>query len=164
MVAVEFALFRSIKELFIRTAIWGVVAPITLPAPPVTGIFTGDGKPAKLAFATALKGEPFNDRPTIVLVFTEKDHSTEKRPEIAAGLGNFGSALVLTIKTSGEIIGCQVAHSALSKGPFSSTGVIQMKEFKIEKGEMAGKISTDGPQESLGQKWEVDLTFRTRAP
>lgn len=158
---------RFIKHLFVRSAFLGpllVVAPIALPAPPVSGTFTGDGNPAKLAYVTALKGEPFNDKPTIVLVFTEKDHSKEKRPDIIAGFGNFGSALIVTVNPAGEIVSCQVAHSALPKSPFSSTGVIQMKEFKIESGEVKGRVSTGGPQESLGQKWEVDLTFHTKAP
>src|SRR5260221_14004171 len=49
---------------------------------PVSGTFKGNGKEAKLAFVTALKGEPYLDKPTIVLVMTEKDHSQEKKPEI----------------------------------------------------------------------------------
>src|ERR1043165_9038816 len=39
---------------------------------PVSGVFKGNGKEAKLAYASARKGEPFADKPTTVLTFTEK--------------------------------------------------------------------------------------------
>ena len=130
----------------------------------VSGTFTGAGKPATLAYATAMKGEPFDDNETLVLVFTEKDHANEKRPDIMASFGNFGSALIIIVNSEGRIISCQVAHSALPKSPFSSTGVIAMKDFKNANGEVSGKISTRGETESLGQKWNVDLSFHTKAP
>ena len=76
--------------------------------PPVSGLFKGNGKEAKLAFVTALKGEPSLDKPTTVLVFTEKDHSKEKNPKIFASFGRFGSALIITVNQEGDIIGCQV--------------------------------------------------------
>lgn len=129
----------------------------------VSGIFTGDGKPAKLAYVSSTKGEPFDGKETTVLVFTEKDHSAEQHPDILASFGKFGSALILIV-SEGKIISCQVAHSALAKTPFSSSGVIEMKEFKNENGEVSGKVSTGGERESLGQKWNVDLTFHTKAP
>jgi hypothetical protein len=49
---------------------------------PVSGVFKGNGKEAKLAYVTTRKGEPFADKPTIILTFTEKDHSKEKKPDI----------------------------------------------------------------------------------
>ena len=64
--------------------------------PSVSGIFKGNGKEAKLAHVSARWGEPFNDKPGIVLVFTEKDHSKESKPEISASFGNFGSALIIS--------------------------------------------------------------------
>jgi hypothetical protein len=132
--------------------------------PPVSGTFTGNGKPAKLAYVSATKGEPFDGKDTTVLVFTEKDHAAEQHADIIASFGKFGSALILIVNSEGKIISCEVAHSALSKTPFSSSGVIEMKEFKKENGEMSGKVSTGGEHESLGQKWNVDLTFHTKAP
>jgi hypothetical protein len=39
-----------------------------------------------------------------------------------------------------------------------------MSDFKIENGQIQGKISTDGEKETCGQTWDVDLTFNTKAP
>ena len=63
--------------------------------PTVTGIFKGNGKDAKLACVSAHWREPFADKSSIVLVFTEKDHSKDKKPDFNAGFGKFGSALVV---------------------------------------------------------------------
>ena len=45
--------------------------------PSVTGVFKGNGKDAKLAYVSAHWREPFGDKPSIALVFTEKDHSKD---------------------------------------------------------------------------------------
>jgi hypothetical protein len=84
---------------------------------PVSGVFKGNGKEAKLAYITATKGEPFMDKPTIVLVMTEKDHSKEAKPHIGAMFGRFGSALIVTVQPDGSIIGCEVVHQASSRPP-----------------------------------------------
>src|SRR5207245_5608872 len=41
----------------------------------VTGVFKGNGKEAKIAHVSAHWREPFSDKPGLVLVFTETDHS-----------------------------------------------------------------------------------------
>ena len=56
--------------------------------PAISGKFTGNGKDAKLAFVSAQKGEPFADKPTIVLIFSEMDHSKDRRARIKAGFGD----------------------------------------------------------------------------
>ncbi len=61
--------------------------------PSVTGVFKGNGKEAKVAYVSAHWREPFNDEPSIVLVFTEKDHSKDKKPDFNAAFSKFGSAL-----------------------------------------------------------------------
>ena len=140
-------------------------SPVLLAAgPAVKGVFNGNDKPAKMAFVSARKGEPFADKETTILVFTEKDHSKEKRPDIKAGFGDFGSALIITVHPDGKIIGCEVAHAAHEKKPFSSIGTLQMSDFKIEGGEIKGKLSTGGKTDTFKQTWEVDLTFHTKAP
>src|SRR6516162_8874703 len=108
----------------------------------VSGVYKGNGKEAKLAFVSARKGEPFADKPTIVLVFTEKDHSKEKKPDVKAGFGDFGSALIITVDPEGKIIGCVVAHSAFEKGSFNAIGDVTMSDFKIEGGTIQGKLAT----------------------
>ena len=49
--------------------------------PTVTGIFKGNGKDAKLAYVSAHWREPFADKSSLVLVFTEKNHSKHKKPD-----------------------------------------------------------------------------------
>jgi allantoicase len=132
--------------------------------PAVTGTFTGDGKAAKIAHVSARKDEPLAGKDTIVLTFTEKDHTKEAKPDIKASFGNFGSALIITVNSDGEIVGCEVAHSAHKKTPFSSVGKIKLSDYKNAGGTVQGKISTGGGTETFGQKWEVDLTFHTKAP
>src|SRR5690349_2460385 len=48
--------------------------PAISPKPSVKGTFKGNGKPAKLAFVSAHPGASLADKPSIVLVFTEKNH------------------------------------------------------------------------------------------
>jgi len=127
--------------------------------PALSGKFLGNGKPAKLAYVSAHVREPFNDKPSVQLIFTEKDHSQEKKPEIMAGFGKFGSALLISVAEDGSIFGCEVAHAAHGKGAFSSLGSIRMEEFEIGDNYIQGQITTDGEQDAFGKKWDVDLKF-----
>src|SRR5262249_47607913 len=131
---------------------------------PVSGTFKGNGKEAKLAYITAIKGDSFMDKPTIVLVMSEKDHSKDAKPRLGAMFGRFGSALIVTVLHDGKIIGCEVAHAALEKGSFSSIGELKMSDFKLEDGKVAGKLNTDGEAKAFGQTWEVKVQFQTKAP
>jgi hypothetical protein len=131
---------------------------------PVSGVFKGNGKEAKLAYISAAKGEPHADKPTIVLVMTEKDHSKEAKPRILASFGKFGSALIITVTDDGSIIGCQVAHAAHEKSGFSALGDLKMSDFKLEGGKISGKLTSDGEQKFFGETWEVKVQFQTKAP
>lgn len=133
-------------------------------ADPVAGKFTGNGQDAKLAFASAHKGEAFAGKPTWDLIFTEKDHARDKKPGFKAGFGDYGSALIVTIQDDGKIIGCVVAHSAHKKAGFSSVGSIATSDFKMAGGKITGKIKTDGEVTTFGEKWLVDLAFDATAP
>lgn len=132
--------------------------------PPVTGTFTANGKPAKLAFVRAVKGDGFDGKPTTVLVITEKDASKDDKPDFHASFGKFGNSLTITVFPDGQIIGCEVSHTALSHKNFSSVGNIKTADFKMGSGTIECKILTDGEIESLGEKWEVNLTVKTKAP
>ncbi|HEV2805706.1 MAG TPA: hypothetical protein VGW57_12335 [Chthoniobacterales bacterium] len=127
--------------------------------PTVTGIFKGNGKDAQIAFVSARWGEPFADKPGIVLVFTEKDHSKDKKADWNAAFGRFGSALVISLHEDGRIYGCQVAHSAHQKQGFSSSGNIETSDFKFEDGKVEGEITTNGQLDTFGETWEVRLKF-----
>jgi hypothetical protein len=128
--------------------------------PSVTGTFKGNGKPAKLAFVSARSGEDFADKPSIVLVFTEKDHSKDKKPDFKAGFGEYGSALIISVfEEDGRIFGCEVAHAAHGKMPFSSVGSIRTSAFDSGEGKVEGEIVTDGEVKTFDKTWEVDLKF-----
>ena len=127
--------------------------------PSVTGVFKGNGKDAKLTSVSAHWREPFGDKPSIVLVFTEKDHSKDKKPDFNAGFGKFGSALVVSLHEDGDIFGCEVAHSALKHQNFSSIGKIQTNNFEYADGKVQGELTTDGPADVFGESWEVNVKF-----
>lgn len=127
--------------------------------PTVTGIFKGNGKDAKLAYISAHWREPFADKSSLVLVFTEKDHSKDKKPDFNAGFGKFGSALVVSLHEDGDIFGCEVAHSALKHQNFSSIGKIQTNDFEYADGQVKGELVTDGPADVFGETWEVNVKF-----
>ncbi|MEO5719209.1 MAG: hypothetical protein ABIR29_11660 [Chthoniobacterales bacterium] len=127
--------------------------------PSVTGVFKGNGKDAKLAYVSARWGEPFDDKPGIVLVFTEKDHSKDKKADFNASFGKFGSALIISLHEDGGIYGCQVVHSAHQKQGFSSIGNIETNGFTYEDGKVEGELSTGGPVDTFGETWEVKLKF-----
>ena len=127
--------------------------------PSVTGVFKGNGKDAKLAHVSAHWREPFNNQPGMVLVFTEKDHSKNKKPDFDAAFGKFGSALIISLHEDGGIFGCQVVHTAHEKQGFSSIGQIKTNNFQFADGQVQGELTTDGPDEVFGETWEVNLKF-----
>jgi hypothetical protein len=126
--------------------------------PNVSGTFKGNGKDARIAFVTARWREPFSGKPGIRLIFTERDHSKDAKPDFNAGFGRFGSALVISTHEDGGIFGCEVAHSA-HQGTFSSIGTIKLVDFKVENGIVSGQLTTGGQADFFRDTWEVDLKF-----
>jgi hypothetical protein len=127
--------------------------------PSVTGVFKGNGKDAKLAYVSANWREPFGDKPSIELVFTEKDHSKDKKPDFNAGFGKFGSAFIVSLHEDGDIFGCEVAHTALKHQNFSSIGKINTNDFEYADGQVKGELTTDGAADVFGETWEVNVKF-----
>ena len=125
----------------------------------VSGVFKGNGQEAKIAYVSARWREPFDDKPGILLVFSEKDQSKVKKPDFDAGFGKLGSALVISVFEDGQIFGCQVAHSAHKKSGFSSIGNIEMSDFTYADGKVQGELTTNGQVETFGETWEVKLKF-----
>jgi len=127
--------------------------------PSVSGVFKGNGKDAKLVYVSAHWREPFGDKPSMDLVFTEKDHSKDKKPDLNASFGRFGSALIISLNDDGEIFGCQVVHSAHKKQGFSSIGSIHTNDFSFEGGKVEGDLTTGGQVDTFGEKWDVKIKF-----
>jgi hypothetical protein len=127
--------------------------------PSVNGVFKGNGKEAKLAYVSARWGEPFSGKAGIVLVFTEKDHSKNNKPDFDAAFGKFGSALIISLHEDGQIYGCQVVHSAHQKQGFSSIGNLETTDFNYEEGKVEGELTTHGQVDTFGETWEVNIKF-----
>src|SRR5438552_15574725 len=130
----------------------------------VSGIFKGNDQPAKLAFVSAHKGTPIAGKDTIKLVFTEKDHAKDQQADLKALFGDYGSARIIGIQPDGKVATCDIAHDALKQKPISSPSSVKMSDFKNEGDEISGKLVTDGKQEALGQTWQDELIFKTKAP
>jgi len=130
----------------------------------VSGTFLGDGKDGKIQFLTVQAREPFSDQPAIRLIFTEKDPASSKKPDFDAGFKKLGSALIISVNRDGEIFGCEVAHTAHPKSPFSAIGQIKMQDFTVTETTVSGRVTTGGEDDAFGQKWDVDLTFSAPLP
>ena len=78
--------------------------------------------------------------------------------------GDYGSALIIGIQFDGKVVTCDVRHEAHKQKPISSPTSVKMSEFKNENGQLSGKLITDGKAEAFGETWEVNLTFKTKAP
>ena len=127
--------------------------------PTVTGTFSGNGKDGKLAYVSANWSEPFAGKPGIELVFTEKDHAKDKKPDTGAMFGKFGSALIISLHEDGGIYGCQVVHSAHQKQGFTALGRMEATEFNYADGKVEGELTTHGEVDTFGEKWEVKIKF-----
>ncbi len=113
----------SIQRLVISSVLLAVVltaAQLGAADSEVSGIFKGNDQPAHLVFVSAHKGTPVGGKEMIKLVFTEKDHSKDERPELKALFGDYGSALVIGIDPDGKVVTCDVAHEAHKQKPISS--------------------------------------------
>lgn len=132
--------------------------------PTVSGTFLGDGKDGKIQHLVVQTREPFSDKPAIRLVFTEKNPSASKKPDFDAGFKKLGSALVISVFKDGGIFGCEVAHTAHSKSPFSSVGAIKMEGFTVTDTQVSGRLTTGKELEFFGQTWSVDLNFSAPLP
>lgn len=132
--------------------------------PEVKGTFLGDGKDGNIQHLIVQTREPFSDQAAIRLVFTEKDPAGSQKPDFDAGFKKLGSALIISVHRDGGIFGCEVAHSAHEKSPFSALGEIKMEDFVVTETTVSGRITTGGELDAFGQKWNVELTFSAPLP
>lgn len=78
--------------------------------------------------------------------------------------GKLGNSLTITVTDKGEIVGCQAYHTSFEFKSFSSSGVVKMEDYKSEGGFIQGKLTTGGEVEAFHEKWEVNVTFKVKAP
>src|SRR5437764_8128044 len=113
----------------------------------VSGVFKGNDQPAKLVFVSAHKGTALAGKDTIKLVFTEKDHAKDERPDLKALFGDYGSALMIGIQPDGKVVTCDIAHEALKQKPISSPASVKMSDLRNPGGQIARQLATDAKQE-----------------
>ena len=109
--------------------------------PTVTGMFKGNGKEAKIAYVSALWQEPFSDKQSIKILFTEKDHSKANKPAFDANFGKFGNALIISLHEDGSIFGCQVVHTAHKKQGLQLDRPDQDEQFPIRRRQGGGRTA-----------------------
>jgi hypothetical protein len=142
-----------------------VRSPSGLAQGTLSGVDKANGKPTTLIQVAAYQGEPESGKPVTLLVFTSKDQGRDPKAAFNALFGTYGDAIVVKVFADGTIYSTDVRHSALDLGPVPSAtlfGAVRMKDFKLAGGEISGHLT--GNTEIRGQPWEVDLTFRTKAP
>lgn len=127
----------------------------------VSGTYLVNGKQIQLKYAKAIKGEPFDNKDTTLVILSEKDASKSKKPDNDAMFGKLGGALVLTITSDGELVGTQVVKD---KVQFSASGAIKLSDYKAEGGQVLGKVATDGQQKFFEDTWQIDVTFSVASP
>jgi hypothetical protein len=127
----------------------------------ISGTYLVDGKPVQLKYGKAIKGEPFSDKDTTVVILSEKDASKSKKPDTDAMFGKLGGALVLTITSDGELVGTQIVKD---KVQFSASGNIKLSDYKADGGNVSGKVATEGQQEFFENTWQLEVAFSVPGP
>jgi hypothetical protein len=133
----------------------------------VDGTYKANGKDGKLAYVLAKKDEPFSGKPVTMLVFTEKDASKDSKPDMHAQFGDLGDALVVRLSQDGDkwqVIGSELAHSALKHSGVSASGIFEVKDVKIANGEISGHLMTDPKADIFGEPIAIDLHFHVKQP
>lgn len=128
---------------------------------PVSGTYMINGKSVALKYAKAIKGEPFDNKKTTVVILTEKDLSKSKNPENDTMFGKLGGGLILRITSDGELVGTQVVKD---KVQFSASGNVKLSDYKAEGGKVTGKVATNGQQTFFKDTWQIDLSFAAPGP
>jgi len=131
----------------------------------VSGVFKGNDKPATLTQVTAHSGTE-SGKPVVVLVFSSKDQAGHAKPDFDALFGKLGDALVVKVFADGQVYSGDIVHSNLDApgGSIQTFGVLKMADYKIADGKISGHLTSNGPHDSHGLKFEVDLNFETKAP
>jgi hypothetical protein len=163
-------MFKRIGISFVTFLLAALVAGLACAAAaaPFEGHFKANGQDAKLAFLRAVKDDPWMNKPTIRLVFSEKDASKDANPSMHAQFGKFGDALsVLIVPDEGDkwdVIGTEFMHSALKHSGASGTGLLHVTDVKIANGEISGHLTTKPGETLFDDKIDIDLSFHVKKP
>lgn len=154
--------YIALVTIVITTAL---LSPVASAQSKVSGTFNGNDKPATLTQVTAHKGEA-SGQPVIILVFSSKDQAGDAKADFDALFGKFGDAIVAKVTPDGKVLSADLVHSNLDApgGSIQTSGVLKMLDYKLAGGQVSGHLTSGGSHEFHDLKWEVDVTFETKAP
>lgn len=134
--------------------------------PAVVGTFYGNGAPGALNFVAAYRDEPLDGKPVTAVVLSAKDQRGHAKPTFDAVFGKLGDAIVAKVEPDGTLIGVDVVNAGLQSpsGSISLSGVVTLKDWRSDGGMLSGRLTTGGDVDVFGQKLQIDVSFRTKAP
>ena len=130
------------------------------------GVFTVNGKPAALTQVTAFKGEPESGKPVTVLVFTTKNQGGDPKAAFNALFDKYGNAIVVKVFDDGKVYSADLVHASLDSpnGTLQVFGVLKIEDFAMAGGVISGRLTSGGVHTARNDKWDVDITFKAKAP
>ena len=130
------------------------------------GVFTVNGKPAALTQVTAFKGEPESGKPVTVLVFTTKNQGGDPKAAFNALFNKYGNAIVVKVFDDGKVYSADLVHASLDSpnGTLQVFGVLKIEDFAMAGGVISGRLTSGGVHTARNDKWDVDITFKAKAP
>jgi len=144
----------------------GASAVSATAGPVIEGTFYGNGVPGTLNFVGAYPDEPLDGKPVTAVVLSAKDQGGHAKPTFDAVFGKLGDAIVAKVEPDGTLIGVDVVNSGLQSpsGSISLSGVVSLKDYRADGGQISGRLTTGGDVDVFGQKLQIDISFHTRAP
>jgi hypothetical protein len=74
--------------------------------------------------------------------------------------------VVVKVFDDGKIYNAELIHAAfdLPNNTLTIFNGVTIKDFKKADGQISGEFTSGGEKDARGQKWEVDLVFKAKAP
>jgi hypothetical protein len=131
----------------------------------VSGTFTVDGKPATLAFVGAYKQDPIDGKPVIAIVMSTLTQAGSANAAADVITEKYGTeVVVLSVNPDGAFVEAGVYNKNLKAHSVTMEGGLTIKNFTSTGGVLSGEVTTGGATDSMGQKLNIDLTFKVSAP
>lgn len=130
----------------------------------VTGKYIANGRQAPLTYGVVVPREPWQGEKAYTLVLSSMDPSGVKKPEFDAMFGKLGDSLMVSLTAKGSIFSTQVCHQALKRRCFSTSGTLEVDDFKIEGKQLSGHFFTKKEEKFFDESWQADLTVKADLP
>jgi hypothetical protein len=113
-----------------------------------------------------VNGKPESGKPVTVLVFTTKSQGADPKAAFNALFNKYENAIVAKVFADGKVYSVDPVHTSLDSpnGTLQVFGVLTIEDFSMAGGDISGRLTTGGVHEARNDKWDVDITFKTKAP